>query len=57
MVIAGDVSLDKSVYRSFGITDAIGLKEKNMTTEYAMLNSEQLLKTASNKFVEKLIIK
>jgi glycerate kinase len=57
MVIAGDVSLDKSVYRSFGITDAIGLKEKNMTTEYAILNCERLLKNASIKFAEKHITK
>jgi glycerate kinase len=57
MVIAGDVILDKSVYRSFGIVDAIGLKEKNMTTEYAMLNCERLLKKASSKFAEKHIIK
>ena len=57
MVIAGDVRLDKSIYRSFGIVDAIGLKEKNMTTEYAMLDCERLLKNASSKFTEKHIIK
>ncbi len=50
-VIAGDVVLKESEYKEFDIDYAIGLKKANMTTEYAIGNSEELLKEATIEFV------
>ena len=57
VVIAGDIQLSKSEYGKFGIIDAIGLKKKDMSTEYAMQNSKKLLKSASYEFIQKYITK
>ena len=52
-VIAGDVNLKRSEYCGFGIVDAIGLKEKDMTVDYAIQNCRALLKKACHKFAAK----
>ena len=57
VIIAGDIQLSKSEYGKFGIIDAIGLKKKDMSTEYAMQNSKKLLKSASYEFIQKYITK
>jgi len=51
-VIAGDVQVNKSEYKKFGVIDAIGLKKNNMTTDYAMQNCVKLLIDASREFVK-----
>jgi len=55
VIIAGDVRLNKSEYGNLGIVDAIGLKNKEMTTEYAIRNCEKLLTHASHEFVKKYL--
>ncbi len=51
-VMAGDVRLGRDAYREFGIETAIGLKREGMTTEYAMRNSEKLLRQSVREFAE-----
>ncbi len=54
-VIAGDIQLAPSSYGGYGIADAIALKQKNMTTEYAMRNCRPLLKRACETFISRHI--
>lgn len=51
-VIAGEVQFGNEPCRESGIAVAIGLKKKEMTTEYAMENSEKLLKQSVSEFME-----
>jgi glycerate kinase len=54
-VLAGKVELEKSEYMPLGIAAAIGLKKEDMTLEYAMQNSEKLLKRISREFAQKYL--
>jgi glycerate 2-kinase len=54
-VIAGDIQLDSSSYSDYGIVDAVSLKQKNMTTEYAIQNCQLLLKEACETFLSRHI--
>jgi len=50
-VIAGQVLLEPQDYRRFGVIDAIGCMENDMTIEYAIENAADLLARAAKKFV------
>ncbi|MEN8254484.1 MAG: glycerate kinase [Verrucomicrobiota bacterium] len=52
VVIAGEVQLGSEQYSEFGITAAFSLKKEDMATEYAMRNSEKLLKQSVREFME-----
>ncbi len=52
-VLAGQVLLEPSEYRKFGVADAIGCMTGQMTLEYAMKNSEKLLAKAAKSFAIK----
>ncbi|MCK4787220.1 MAG: glycerate kinase, partial [Desulfobacteraceae bacterium] len=52
-VIAGEVLLTPDQYQSFGITDAIACMNDDMTLDYAMQNSPELLAQAAKKFTHK----
>ncbi len=52
-VLAGQVLLEPSEYRKFGVVDAIGCMTDQMTLEYAMKNSEKLLAKAAKSFAIK----
>jgi len=54
-VIAGDIQLNSVDYEKFGITDAVALKDTDMTIEYAMKNVEKLLKNKTRNFIQKQI--
>ena len=54
-VIAGDVQLSKAEYRKFGIVEAIGLKKKEMTTDYAMKHCQELLKRTTKQLSRHLV--
>ncbi len=49
-VLAGQVLLGPDEYNRFGITEAIGCMQDNMTLEYAIENAETLLADAAKKF-------
>ena len=49
-VLAGQVLLEPFEYRKFGVVDAIGCMNEQMTLQYAMENSEKLLAEAAKKF-------
>ncbi len=50
VVLAGQVLLELSEYRKFGVDDAIGCMNDRMTLHYAMQNGEKLLAEAAKKF-------
>jgi len=49
-VLAGQVLLEPDEYKRFGITEAIGCMDENMTVKYALENAEALLADAAKKF-------
>lgn len=54
-VLAGSVSLTKQEYRNFGVADAIAAKKDDMSLEYAIANSDELLMQAAGDFARKHI--
>jgi glycerate kinase len=53
-VLAGDVKLTRQEYNEGGVHEAIGAKNSDMTLEYALANSEKLLKDAASRLADKL---
>lgn len=51
-VVDGDIQLYSDRIHEFGISATFGLKTPEMTVEYAMGNSEELLKKRSREFAE-----
>jgi len=49
-VLAGQVLLEPSEYRNFGVVDAIGCMNERMTLQYAMENAGKLLTKAAKNF-------
>ncbi len=52
-VLAGEVALKRNEYRKFGIVDAVGCKNRKMSTEYAMASAKKLLTEAAKKLTIK----
>lgn len=50
VVLAGQVTLEPCEYRKFGIVEAIGCMNGQMTLQYAMENGEKLLAKAAKNF-------
>ena len=48
-ILAGQIHLESTEFRKFGITEAIGCMDNRMTLEYAMENSATLLAEAAKK--------
>ncbi len=53
IVIAGSVKIPCEEYKKIGIIDAISCMDENMSIDYAMSHSEELLVRATKTFIEK----
>lgn len=51
-VIAGQINIHKDQYNNAGIHTAISCKEKDMSIDFAMENSKELLQGAVRKFID-----
>lgn len=54
-VIAGQVRIDKKEYQKAGIKIALPCKKENMSLDYALENSEALLKAAAKELLKDII--
>ena len=55
--MAGDVRLVKEEYQKLGIVSAISCKKDNMSLDYAITNSRQLLGIATQEFMQNYLLK
>ncbi|MFC1739124.1 glycerate kinase [Planctomycetota bacterium] len=51
-VLAGQVTVPQEVYKKFGITIAFGCRKENMSLDYALTNSRELLFSAAKRFAK-----
>ncbi len=54
-VIAGEVSVPEKEYQKLGIETAIGCRTKDMSLDYAIANSRELLHLASRRFAKEYL--
>ena len=55
-VIAGSVNVSQEEYQKLGIVGAVGCRADDMTLDYALENSRELLSFAARKFAEEYIL-
>ena len=55
-VIAGSINVPQQEYEKIGIVGAVGCKTNDMTLDYAIENSRELLSFAAQRFAEEYLL-